>query len=93
MVQEKQEQLDLIDTQPENAKEILRAAKSYKKFQAMRLATLENEVQEKQKVLMLVKEANLQHLPDGTIRFKLDGVRICIKPRDELITVKCDEED
>lgn len=87
------EQLDLIDVRPENAKEILQAAKSYKIAQKKRLDALGKEVQEKQKVLEFVKKAKLKPLEDGTIRFTLDGVTISVKPRDELLTVKCEDEE
>lgn len=87
-----QEQLDLIDVRPENAKQILLAARSYKNAQKKRLDALGREVQEKQKVLDFVKKAKLKPLEDGTIRFKLDGVTISVKPRDELLTVKCDDD-
>ena len=88
-----EEQLDLIETRPENAKEILVAARAYKKFLKLRLDALAKEVEQKQKILVLVKEANLQRLPDGTIKFTLDGITISIKPQDEKVTVKCKDEE
>lgn len=91
--QKKEEQLDLIDVHPKNAKLILEAAKTYKKAQIMRQKALDKEVQEKQKVLSLVKEAELQRLADGSITFRLDNTIITIKPRDELVKVKCEDEE
>ena len=87
------EQMDLIDVKPENAKEILGAARKYKKAQKERIGASAVEVQEKQKVLNFIKKANLKPLDDGTIKFVLDGVKICVKPRDELLTVKCEDEE
>ena len=82
------EQMDLIDVQPENAKAIIAEAKRYKAVQAERLKALEAETASKEKVLTLIKKANLQRLKDGTIRFKHDGFYITVTPRDELVTVK-----
>ena len=85
---ERGKQLDLIDTQPKNAKEIIAAARSYKKFQITRMAALRKEIEQKQKILTLVKAENLQTVTGGKIKFELDGMIISIVPRDELITVK-----
>ena len=87
------EQLDLIDVHPENAKEIIDCAKAYKRYVTDRLAVEKREVEQKQKLLALVRDANLQRLKDGTIRFKLDGFLITITPRDELIKVKEETEE
>ena len=85
---EEGEQLDLIDVAPENAKPIIAAARLYKKYQKARLASLKDEIGQKQKILSLVKEAKLTTLEGGKIRFKYDGVTISITPRDELVKVK-----
>lgn len=82
------EQLDLIDVQPENAKAIVSAARLYKKFQAARLTALAKEIEQKHRVLELVKAAKLQPLDGGKIKFKYESVIISVTPRDELVTVK-----
>ena len=82
------EQLDLIDVSPKNAKPIIQAARIYKKHQTARIAALNKEIEQKQKILELVKEANLQPLEGGKIKFEYDGVTISIEPRDELVKVK-----
>ena len=86
--QEPQEQLDLIDIHPENAKPIIAAARIYKKLVGKRLDVLAQEVEQKQKILDLVKKAKLTPLENGVVRFKYDNVTISITPRDELVKVK-----
>lgn len=85
---EKGEQLDLIDIAPENAKAIIAAAKIYKRAQTARLTALKNEIEQKQKVLALVIEANLTPLKDGVIRFKCGEFTISATPQGFLIKVK-----
>ncbi len=82
------EQLDLIDVKPENAKVIISAARLYKKFQVARSTALAKEIEQKQEVLRLVREANLHPLDGGKIRFEYDNVTVSVTPRDELIKVK-----
>lgn len=86
------EQLDLIDVAPENAKQIIAIAKKYKAIQAKRISALEAECAEKQNLLTLIKQANLKQV-DGKIRFRVDGLIITVKPRDELVTVKEENEE
>ena len=89
--QKKEKQLALIDIEPKNMKEILKKAREYKNAQTQRLSWLASEKEFKHEVLALVKEAKLQPLEDGVIRFHCDGVIISVTPRDELIRVKeCD---
>ena len=85
-------QQDLIDVHPENEKKIIAAARRYKKAQAARIKALDDEVNAKQELLQLVKEADLQRLDDGKIQFRIDGMTITVTPRDELIRVKEEEE-
>lgn len=87
------EQLDLMEVGPENSQEIIRCARWYKAAQTKRIAALEEEIEAKGKLLALVKEAKLQRMEDGKIRFHCDGFTITVTPRDELIKVKADEED
>jgi hypothetical protein len=54
------EQLDLIDVQPENSKEIIAHAKNYRAAVKRRMAALEEEVAEKQKLLELIKKWSSQ---------------------------------
>ncbi len=82
------EQLDLIDVAPENSKEIIDEAKKYKKWQNQRMRALEEETASKQKLLELMKKANLQRLDDGKLKISVDNYTITVTPRDELIKVK-----
>jgi hypothetical protein len=86
------EQLDLIDIAPKEAKPIVGAARVYKKLQKIRLAALDKEVEQKQKVLKLVHKANLQPDDEGKIKFKYEGIVITVKPTKESITIKDESE-
>lgn len=86
------EQMDLLDVSPANLKQIIPVAKQYRKAVKRRMVALEEETKLKAQILDLVKEAKLSRLPDGTIKFKCDGMLITVTPRDELVKVK-DEED
>lgn len=86
-VGEKDKQLDLIDVHPKNAKPIIEEARLYKKYQTARLAALKKEVEQKQKVLELVKKANLQRLKNGQIKFEYDGVVVSVTPQDDKVAI------
>ena len=87
------EQIPLLDVGPENAGPILEVARGYKKAVVARMRAGEKEVDLKVKLLDLIKKANLARLEDGRIRFRIDGMIITVKPRDELITVKDESEE
>ena len=84
---EKGEQLDLIDVTPDNAKELVKAAKLYKKYQAARIEAGVKEADQKAVVLELMKAANLQPLAGGKIKYEHDDFKITVTPRDELVQV------
>jgi len=90
---EKEEQMDLIEVGPENGEAIIAAARIYKKLQVARSLALKKEVEQKQKVLSLIKEAELKTLEGGKIRFKYDNVTVSVTPRDELVQVKDGTEE
>jgi len=85
------QQMDLMDVGPKNAKEITIHARLYRAAQARRTAALQEEIDEKHKILELVKKAELKRTPNGDIKFHCDGLLITIVPRDELLRIK-DEE-
>lgn len=85
--------MDLIDVSPKNAKPIVAEARLYKKFQTARIASLKKEVEQKQEILALVREAKLQPLEGGKIKFEFDNVLVSVTPRDELVTVKDKAEE
>ena len=88
------EQGVLIDTLPENSKQIVKVAKEYRAALRERVAALATEKDRKATLLALVKAAHLTPLEDGTIKFPIDGLTITIKPRDELVRVRdTDDED
>jgi exoribonuclease R len=87
------EQLDLIDVKPENAKEILKVARAYKKAQKIRMDALKDEIARKEELLEIVRKAKLQPSSDGSLKFSLEEVKITVTPRDELIEIKFKEKD
>ena len=78
----------LIDIHPENKKEIIATAQSYKRAMSQRVKFLDEEKGFKTKLLGLIKEAGITPLEDGKIKFELDGFKISVTPRDELVQVK-----
>lgn len=82
------EQMPLIEVGPENLAAIVKEVRIYKKHQFNRLSALKKEVESQKKIKTMVKEAGLQRLPDGTIKFEADNSIICLAPQDELITIK-----
>ena len=84
--------MELIDVGPANLKAIKPIAKRYKAAMRRRQGALKEEIEAKQQILALIKEAKVSRLPDGKIKFKCDGMLITVTPRDELVKVK-DEED
>ncbi len=87
------EQLPLLDVTPENSKQIVTVARRYKAFVIDRQAVLEKEIAEKEKLLELIRKANLKRLEDGKIRFRVDGLLITVTPRDELVSIKEQETE
>jgi len=87
------EQLELIDVAPENSKEIIAEAKKYKKWQTQRMQALEEETASKQRLLELMKKADVQKLEDGKMKISVDNYTITVTPRDELIKVKEKDEE
>lgn len=81
------EQLELIDVAPENLKKITPIAKAYRKAMRERMAAGKEEEVLKTQLQQMIKEANIQRLADGRIRFHVDGLLITVTPRDELIQV------
>ncbi len=81
------EQLQLIEVGPKDGKEILAAAKIYKKHQKARLAAAAKEADQKTLILELVDKADLQRLAGGVIKFEIEGIPIKITPRDQLVQV------
>ena len=89
----KDEQLPLIDVGPENAPALIKLGKKYKEALDERLAWLNIEVAAKTEMLALVDKAKMKPLPDGKIRFKVDGMTITVTPTDRRIAVKLDDPD
>lgn len=82
------EQAELFKLLGEYAGEIKESAIRYKKFQKTRIGALKREIAEKTIIRDLANKAGLQRMPDGKIKFKVDGVEIEIEPRDDVVRVK-----
>ena len=80
-------QNELIDTAPENAKEIIAKAKEYKEVMTERVALLAKEKQLKDEVREMMKTSGLQRLDNGNIEFVYDGMIIKLEPADDKIKV------
>lgn len=87
------EQLDLIDVEPKNKKEILRVARKYKTSQCARMEAAAVEADMKEKLLAVVRAAKIVPDADGSYRFRVDSCTITVKPRDELVQVKFVDEE
>lgn len=87
------EQLDLIETQPENAKAIAKIARAYKRAVAARMLEGKEEVKLKDKLREAIKAAKIVPESDGSFKFSAQGIKITVEPRDELIKVKLEEND
>lgn len=86
------EQMDLIDVGPENLQKIVPHARRYRQAVRERMRWGRAETDEKEHIRRLVRDAELSRLPDGSIRFRCDGLLISLTPRDELIKVKDEKE-
>ncbi len=82
------EQTELFELLGEHAAEIKAAGKLYKKHQKIRIEALKNEIAQKTIIRELADKAGLQRMPDGKIKFKVDGMEIEIEPRDDVVRVK-----
>ena len=82
------EQGELIDVHPETVKEIIEAAKDYKKILRQKKNAMADERILKDKLLSMIKDAGYKPLDDGSIRFSADGFNITLVPRDEAIKVE-----
>ena len=82
------EQMDLIDTKPENAEEIVKTAKQYKEIVARRMKLTDKEVELKQRLLQLLEDGHVQRLEQGKRKLKVDGFIITTEPKEESVKVK-----
>ena len=78
----------LIDVEPENKKNLLRAARTYRKAKAARVEATAEEVKWKKKLLDEIEKSEIKANEDGSKRFKCGGLMISVEPRDELVKVK-----
>jgi hypothetical protein len=85
-----EDQLELIDVEPENSKTIQRHARAYKRAQKARMEALDEETKQKEKLLVAIREGKIRP-QGGCYYFRTGKLRIKITPRDNLlVTVKED---
>lgn len=92
------EQLDLLDVTPEYVKPIKAAARRYKKWQKERMSALANEIKARDEIKaalheIIQKDKTLKPDDDGTFRFSLGDMTVSLKPRDELVKVKFEDDE
>lgn len=85
-------QMALMDVSPKNKKALVKAAEEYKDAAAQKKEWSEAEAEAKKVVLSLVDDADLERLPDGTIRFVVEGMTITITPTEDKLNVKLPQE-
>ena len=90
---EAEEQQELFEVEPQNAKVIARHARAYKRSQSARSEALAEEVKHRRKLLEAVKEAGVVANQDGSLRFRANGAIISVQPRDELVRVKFEGDE
>ncbi len=90
----KNDQPKLLDTDPENVKPLIKAARKYRATIADRLSIQQTEAEQKAELRELVAASGLEPLDDGKILFKYEDVTIKVDPPGEgKITVTVDDED
>lgn len=87
------EQLDLIETKPENADEIVKTAKAYREVVAKRVKLTDKEVELKQKMLKLLEDGHVQRLKKGKRKLTLrvepgKSFIITTEPKEETVRVR-----
>ena len=87
------EQLDLIDVTPEIAKQLKRLGRTYQRYKRERIAALTKEVEYKTKLLGALRDSKVPKQADGSIKCRLDGMKITVTPRDDLVRVFFDKDD
>jgi len=85
-------QWPLIDVSLPGSKEFCDTAHRYKKAQKVRLKALAEEIGEKKNLLLAAKAYGIKPDTEGVTRFKINGVKIKITPRDELVSIKFDKD-
>lgn len=92
-----EEQLQLLDVDLPEVKEIKSAARAYRRAQQARLKAGAEEMKYKGQLLEVVKAAqesgNIKPDEDGAFKVKVGDLTISVTPRDELVRVRFDKDD
>lgn len=91
---EEGEQMQLIDVSHPLAKKLKPLARKYKTAMSERQAALAEEIDYKKKIIETIKaDGTIKPNAEGITAIQFDGMTVTIKPRDELVKVKMEEED
>jgi len=82
------DQMNLIDVSPEHSSDIVACIKRYKHAQTVKSRATDEEKEEVKALLDLIEAENLERLPDGSIKFAVDGYEITVIPREDSVKVK-----
>lgn len=85
------EQLELINVSPLNMKKIIPLGRALMSIIKERVALTSQETNAREALRAAIGEAKIKRLPDGSIKFRCDGMLITIIPTDEKIKVKEEE--
>ena len=87
------EQMDLMNTGPDNSSEIAECAREYIRIDHIRESAAEAAKGQLQQLAVLIKDSGLTPIDDDKIVFTIDGITISVTPRDDSIKVKNEGND
>ena len=90
----KGEQLDLINTDPENAEELMKTLRKYEDVKSRRCKLSTQEVALKGEILDHIHSAKLKPIDGkGKIQFTLAGAKVTVTPKSEKLSVEFEKTE